>query len=122
MSETIQTTETVTLADLLATATPGPKRATLLATHKAGWTVTRIDRLAGGRGLTVKAVVTNPKKPGTAADRNWPLYTSGLTVGAFIDAYPTEDGGKARARTSLAWDLNYGYVTIVNADGETVSV
>lgn len=122
MSASTVTETTVDLNALIATMAPGSKVASLRADHKATWTVTRIDRLAGGRSLTIKAVVANPKKAGSAADRNWSLYETGLSVQAFIDAYPVNDGGKGRARTSLAWDLNYGYVVITDANGDVVSV
>lgn len=104
-----------------ATVTIGPKAAQAREAAKATWTVTKVDRLAGGRNNIVKANVPNPKKPGSKAHANWNLYETGLTVAAFLAAYPVTDGGLGRARASLAWDLSYGYVSVTDADGNDLT-
>lgn len=102
----------------------GPKAAQKRDASKANWSVTRIDRLSGGRNNLILVCVTNPKKPGSKADTNWGLYgkqdNATVPVGDFLKAYPGEDGGLSRARASLAYDLNYGYVKIVDANGNVI--
>ena len=103
----------------------GPNASKARASEGATVTVTKIDRLAGGRANLVRVNVANPKKPGSIADRNWSLYgklgESTVSVATFLKAYPAADGGLGRARASLAYDINYGYVSIVNAEGESVT-
>lgn len=104
----------------------GPKAAQARAATKQSWTVTRLDRLAGGRNNVILVHVANPKKPGTHASDNWSLYgkigVPTVTVDDFLKSYPASAGGLTRARTSLAWDINYGYVSVINlATGEVLT-
>lgn len=99
----------------------GPRAAAAREAAKTSWSVTRIDRLAGGRSCLIRPNVACPKKPGSIAHANWSLYGDGeVSVAAFLSSYPADQGGLGRARTSLAWDLNYGYVSIVSAAGEVL--
>ena len=104
----------------------GPKAAQRRDTLKQSWNVTMIDRSAGGRNNLIIVFQPNPKKPGSKADTNWHLYGKigkpTVTVETFLKAYPTLDGGLTRARASLAYDINYGYVGILNvATGEVIT-
>lgn len=120
MSETTHPMLLIRNVPAPVTVTVGPAAAKALEAAKASWTVTRVDRLAGGRTNTIRVNVANPKKPGSAAHRNYGLY-DGATVETFLKAYPAADGGLGRARASLAWDLNYGYVSVVNAAGDVLT-
>lgn len=77
-----------------------------------------IDGLAGGRDNWILAVRgSEGKKPGSVAQRNYHLYgqvgVPMVTIEEYISSYPHQDGGVARARASLLWDLNHGAVRIV---------
>lgn len=103
-----------------ASVTIGPRAAQARDASKTNWTVTKIDRLAGGRANRLRVNVANPKKPGSIAHRNWGLYGNDTSVDAFLRAFPAGDGGLGRARSSLTWDLNYGYVSVIGADGNVI--
>ena len=104
----------------------GPKAAQRRDALRQSWNVTMIDRSAGGRNNLIIVFQPNPKKPGSKADLNWGLYGKlgkpTVTVDAFLKSYPAADGGLTRARASLAYDINYGYVGILNvATGEVIT-
>lgn len=102
----------------------GPKANAAREQAKQTWSVVKLDRLTGGRGNRILVMVANPKKPGSMADRNWPLYGKTgeptVTVEQFLKN-PAVEGGLSRARVSLAYDLNYGYVKIIDAAGNVVT-
>lgn len=83
-------------------------------------TLKMIDVLEGNRSNVVTVLVANPKKPGSIAHRNFGLY-EGKTVAAFLASYPTQDGGKTRARASLLWDIERGFVGVAGLSFETKS-
>lgn len=78
-----------------------------------------IDTLPGGRENLLLVATDNPKRPGSRAYRNFHRYgrvgDPQITVGEFMQSYPSDEGGAVRARTSLLWDLNHGIVRIVDA-------
>lgn len=80
-----------------------------------------IDGLPSGRECMVLAVRgSEGKKPGSVAQRNYHLYgqvgVPQVTVEEYISSYPQEDGGVARARASLLWDMDHGNVRIVRVE------
>lgn len=95
---------------------------TAVETPAKRWTIGSIEAMAGKRNNFVCVRVENPKKPGSIAHRNWSLYGKvgqpSVTVAQFLRGgdvpyYPAKDGGVTRARQSLLWDLDRGFVTIV---------
>lgn len=77
-----------------------------------------IDQLEGGRDNLLLVIRANPKKLGTRAYRNYGLYgevgSPSVSVAEFFQRYPSSEGGVARARISLLWDLNHSLVRIVD--------
>lgn len=85
------------------------------------YTLRLIDSLAAGRNNFIEVVhPTGNKKPGSIAERNYPLYGAPgkptVTVANFMKNYPTVDGGVTRARSSLLWDLQRKFVKITHPD------
>jgi hypothetical protein len=106
-------------------ATPVATKKAQLANHK----MREIDAMEAARGAYIHVLVPCPKKPGSIAERNWGIYGEvgkpTVTVAAFIRAYPKDDRGTDRARASLLWDWNRGFIAIgpvatpVDTDAET---
>lgn len=98
-----------------------PAAVTATKPAKVKCTMAMIDKLSEGRANYI--CVMNPtgnKKPGSIAARNYTLYGNGsVTVAAFIKSYPLQDGGVTRARASLLWDIERGFVTIDGLSFET---
>lgn len=99
-----------------ATVTNG-KRLSYLAPSGEVWKMKDIDALAGGRNNFIIVIdATGDKKARSIAEKNYPLYGKvgepTVTVQGFIKSYPTQDGGVTRARASLLWDLDRGFVKV----------
>ena len=92
----------------------GPEHvSTATETKVVSFRMRDIDGLEGNRNNVITVRVSCPKKVGSIAERNWSLYGDGtVTVAAFVKSYPKQDGGVTRARASLLWDLNHGFVTV----------
>lgn len=91
---------------------------------KVKCTMAMIDRLAGNRNNFINVLSpTGNKKPGSIAARNYSLYGSvgspSVTVADFVKSYPVQDGGVTRARASLLWDIERGFVAIDGLEFET---
>ena len=94
------------------------------AKQKIKCTMAMIDRLAGERNNFIRVMnPTGNKKPGSIAARNYSLYGKvgepTVTVRDFIKAYPLQDGGVTRARASLLWDIERGFIKIDGLEFET---
>lgn len=112
------TTETATIHPMLLVRN-NPPAVTQAKPDKVRCTLKMIDVLEGNRSNTITVLVANPKKPGSIAHRNFALYDNEPTVAGFLNGYPRNDGGKTRARASLLWDIERGFVGVKGLTFET---
>lgn len=110
------TTETATIHPMLLIRN---NPVTQAKPDKVRCTLKMIDVLEGNRSNTITVLVANPKKPGSIAHRNFALYNNEPTVAGFLNGYPRNDGGKTRARASLLWDIERGFVGVKGLTFET---
>lgn len=114
-----------TVADVAASVQPAvvtvPAGKPVPATKH--YTLRLIDSFAAGRNNFICVMVDCPKKPDCIAEKNWPLYgmigKPTVTVGQFMKDERVI-GGTNRARASLLWDIQRGYITIVDQNGKPV--
>jgi hypothetical protein len=86
------------------TVAPATTPVTRAATYAATQTIRFTD--LGARG--------NPKKPFTGAAELYDCYgpKAGITVGAYLAAVLKTKQRPKCGRSSLAWDLKHGFITI----------
>lgn len=69
--------------------------------------------------LVVGEVLPNPKRAGSkAADRYARFMQPGITVRAFIQAYKDANLSGMAARGDLRWNLEHGFITLVDPKAE----
>jgi hypothetical protein len=104
-----------------------PRTAATPTATKPNWTMADIERIEGGRNNFILVMVDNPKKADTKVRRLWPLYGEKgkptVTVRGYMAELKANDnnpkhpayecGGQTKARAALRFDLNHGFIKIV---------